>query len=297
MALVAIALVLSAVFLPMVFFGGSTGVIYRQFSATIVSAMALSVLLAITFSPSLAANVLRRKHASVEETWLRRRAPRVAHGIESARQTFKLASSASSTGMSATSGRSSIANGYSSPFTWACAHFCSSSSGDFRRASSRRRTREMHPSSSGSRRRDFGRTQQAELAVEQYFLHGPESKNVHTFFAVTGGGAGPFGPEHRAGLHQPRAVRSAQGIDERRGGHRRTRLRRISRPARCPGFRPRSRRDPRPWPVNRLHHELQNTSGMSRDQFAAARDSLLAAASSDPVLDRSASASCPMSPA
>src|ERR1700736_6358844 len=56
MALVAIALVLSAVFLPMIFFGGSTGVIYRQFSATIVSAMGRSVVLAITFSPSLASN-------------------------------------------------------------------------------------------------------------------------------------------------------------------------------------------------------------------------------------------------
>ena len=48
MALVAIALILSAVFLPMVFFGGSTGVIYRQFSATIVSAMVLSVFVAMT---------------------------------------------------------------------------------------------------------------------------------------------------------------------------------------------------------------------------------------------------------
>src|SRR5436305_5214373 len=88
MALIAIALVLSAVFLPMIFFGGSTGVIYRQFSATVVSAMALSVLLAITFSPSLAANVLRRQHASVEETWLGRKAPGIAHGIETARQKF-----------------------------------------------------------------------------------------------------------------------------------------------------------------------------------------------------------------
>ena len=88
MALVAIALVLSAVFLPMVFFGGSTGVIYRQFSATIVSAMGLSVLLALTFSPSLAANVLRRQHGNVEETWLGKRAPRIAHGIETGRQKF-----------------------------------------------------------------------------------------------------------------------------------------------------------------------------------------------------------------
>src|SRR5438309_5845235 len=78
MALVAIALVLSAVFLPMVFFGGSTGVIYRQFSATIVSAMALSVFIALTLSPAIAANILRRRHATVEQTWLGRSAPRVA---------------------------------------------------------------------------------------------------------------------------------------------------------------------------------------------------------------------------
>ncbi len=59
-ALVAIALVLSAVFLPMAFFGGSTGVIYRQFSLTIVSAMVLSVLVALILSPALTATLLKR---------------------------------------------------------------------------------------------------------------------------------------------------------------------------------------------------------------------------------------------
>src|SRR3970282_39866 len=49
-ALVGIALVLSAVFVPMAFFGGSTGVIYRQFSITIVASMALSGLLALTLT-------------------------------------------------------------------------------------------------------------------------------------------------------------------------------------------------------------------------------------------------------
>src|SRR6476646_6449299 len=88
MALVAIALVLSAVFLPMVFFGGSTGVIYRQFSATIVSAMALSVFIALTLSPAIAANLLHRGHATVEESWLGRRAPRVAHTLERGRLKF-----------------------------------------------------------------------------------------------------------------------------------------------------------------------------------------------------------------
>ena len=70
-ALVGIALVLSAVFVPMAFFGGSTGVIYRQFSITIVSAMVLSVLVALILTPALCATLLKpvreghaRRHAA-----------------------------------------------------------------------------------------------------------------------------------------------------------------------------------------------------------------------------------------
>lgn len=58
-ALVGIALVLSAVFIPMAFFGGSTGVVYRQFSVTIVAAMALSVIVALTLTPALCASILK----------------------------------------------------------------------------------------------------------------------------------------------------------------------------------------------------------------------------------------------
>jgi len=58
-ALVGIAMVLSAVFIPMAFFGGSTGVIYRQFSITIVSAMVLSVLVAMILTPALCATMLK----------------------------------------------------------------------------------------------------------------------------------------------------------------------------------------------------------------------------------------------
>ncbi|TBV09319.1 efflux RND transporter permease subunit [Phytopseudomonas dryadis] len=57
-ALVGIALVLTAVFLPMAFFAGSTGVIYRQFSVTIASAMILSVFVAMTLTPALCATLL-----------------------------------------------------------------------------------------------------------------------------------------------------------------------------------------------------------------------------------------------
>ncbi|PKB21491.1 efflux RND transporter permease subunit [Janthinobacterium sp. 64] len=58
-ALVGIAMVLSAVFVPMAFFGGSTGVIYRQFSITIVSSMVLSVIVALVFTPALCATLLK----------------------------------------------------------------------------------------------------------------------------------------------------------------------------------------------------------------------------------------------
>lgn len=58
-ALIAIALVLSAVFVPMAFFGGSTGVIYRQFSVTIVSAMVLSIFVAMVLTPALCATLLK----------------------------------------------------------------------------------------------------------------------------------------------------------------------------------------------------------------------------------------------
>ncbi len=61
-ALVGIALVLSAVFVPMAFFGGSVGVIYRQFAITIVSAMALSVLVAVTLTPALCGLLLKPGH-------------------------------------------------------------------------------------------------------------------------------------------------------------------------------------------------------------------------------------------
>jgi multidrug efflux pump len=71
-ALVGIALVLSAVFVPMAFFGGSTGVIYRQFSITIVSSMVLSVVVALILTPALCATMLKpvaKGHVAAEGGW------------------------------------------------------------------------------------------------------------------------------------------------------------------------------------------------------------------------------------
>ncbi|OEO27268.1 multidrug efflux RND transporter permease [Pseudomonas sp. J237] len=86
-ALVGIALVLSAVFLPMAFFGGSTGVIYRQFSITIVAAMTLSVLVALIFTPALCATMLKPINGEVHTKrgffgWFNRTFERGVSGYE-----------------------------------------------------------------------------------------------------------------------------------------------------------------------------------------------------------------------
>ncbi|MCB5423789.1 efflux RND transporter permease subunit [Altererythrobacter sp. CC-YST694] len=90
-ALIAIALVLSAVFLPMAFFGGSTGVIYRQFSVTIISCMVLSVLVALILSPAITASVLKQKHRRDEDKEFHRhygRFARVENALEGAKVWF-----------------------------------------------------------------------------------------------------------------------------------------------------------------------------------------------------------------
>ncbi len=66
-ALIGIAVVLSAVFVPMAFFPGSTGVIYKQFSVTIISAMLLSVVVALTLTPALCATMLKAKHTGATQ--------------------------------------------------------------------------------------------------------------------------------------------------------------------------------------------------------------------------------------
>jgi multidrug efflux pump len=287
MALVAIALVLSAVFLPMVFFGGSTGVIYRQFSATIVSAMGLSVLLAITFSPSLAASVLRRKHASVDETWLGRRAPRLAHGIETARQKFN-------------GGFDKTINWYVSNvgrvverkwlFLTIYAVVCLILVLLFWRLP----TGFIPTEDQGNAMVQFQlpagatmeRSQEVSSKIENYFLHGPDAKNIHTIFNVVGGGGGAAGQNsgrmymNLAPFDQREGAKnSAEAITERASGAFRG-LRDAQVFALVPGA------------IRGLGQstgftmELQNSSGMSRDQFAAARDRLLAAANADPLLSQ-----------
>ena len=67
-ALVGITSVLTAVFVPMAFFAGTTGVIYRQFSITLVTAMILSLIVALTFTPALCATLLKQHDPNKAES-------------------------------------------------------------------------------------------------------------------------------------------------------------------------------------------------------------------------------------
>jgi multidrug efflux pump len=287
MALVAIALVLSAVFLPMVFFGGSTGVIYRQFSATIVSAMALSVLLAITFSPSLAANVLRRKHASVEETWLGRRAPLVAHGIETARVKFN--------------------NGFDRTIHWYVSHVgkvverkwlflliylatCLLLIVLFERLPTGFIPSEDQGNAFVQYRLPAGatmtRTVQVQHQVEHYFTTGPDKNNIRTFFSIAGGGGGLSGQNTGA------AYMNLAPFDQRKGSQNSAEAIVERASAAFRGLRDAQVFALVPGAIRGLGQatgfsmQLQNTTGLSPEQFAAARDRLLAEASSDPLLEQ-----------
>ena len=282
MALIAIALVLCAVFLPMVFFGGSTGVIYRQFSATIVSAMALSVFIALTLSPSLAANVLRRKHGNAEESWLGRRAPRAAHAIELGRTKFN-------------NGFQGLTNWYSDHISggvdrkWLFITIFAAVCVILYLLFARLPTGFIPTEDQGAIQVQFrlpagatlGRTRQVELAVEKYFLNGPDAKNVGQFFAVSGGGQG------LSGQNTGQAFISLADYSKRSGSQNSADAIVQRATAAFRGLRDAQVFVLIPAPIRGLGQasgftmELENTGDMPQGQFAKVRDQLTRAANED----------------
>jgi multidrug efflux pump len=285
MALVAIALVLSAVFLPMVFFGGSTGVIYRQFSATIVSAMALSVFIALTLSPAIAANLLRRKHATVEETWVGKRAPAVAHALERARITFNDRFDQFRDWFVASVSRVVDRKWlflaiYAGVFALLVLLFFRLPTG-FLPSEDQGAALVQFRLPAGA---TMTRTRQVQMAVENYFLHGAEKKNVKAYFTVAGGGQGA------AGQNTGQAFLNLADYDKRKGAKNSADaiVQRASGAFR--GLRDAQVFALVPGAIRGLGQssgftmELLNTGGMSTEDFAAARDRLLAEASANPKL-------------
>jgi multidrug efflux pump len=287
MALIAIALVLSAVFLPMVFFGGSTGVIYRQFSATIVSAMVLSVFVAMTLSPAIAAGVLKRNHGRADESWIGRRIPALGRVLEAGREKFN-------------AGFDRVRHWYVDTVTYVVdrkwlflagyAVVCIALILMFARLP----TGFLPTEDQGAMQIQFRlpagatleRTKEMQRAVENYVMNGPDKKNFKTYFIVAGGGQGVTG--QNAG----QSFINLADFDKRKGSENSADA--IVQRARnaFSGYRDAQVFALIPPAIRGLGQsggftmELQNSSGMSQDKFEEARDRLLQMASKDPTLQQ-----------
>ena len=286
-ALVAIALVLSAVFLPMAFFGGSTGVIYRQFSLTIVSAMVLSVLVALILSPALTSTLLRAPQAdgSEQPSRLLRHFPRVNHRLQCARDRFNAGFTAMSLRY-----RNIIVTVVERKWIFLAIYalvlliltvMFVRLPGGFLPMEDQGTIQLQGRLPGGA---TFERSRAVQLQVERYF-RGYEDKNVGGLFTVTGGGgAGAAGQNTVQGFialadwekRQGKQNSAAEIATRASGAFRNIRDAQVFAlvPPAIRGF----------GQSSGFTLELLNNSGMTHDQFMAARDKLVQLASADPRL-------------
>jgi multidrug efflux pump len=285
-ALVAIAIVLSAVFLPMAFFGGSTGVIYRQFSVTMISAMILSTLVALILSPALTTSLLRQKHKGHDQPqgWLDRRFPAVTNRLDRAQRWFNHGFARGTDryigAIEKVVDRKWIFLAiYAIVLVLLVAMFA------------RLPTSFLPTEDQGAARVQFrlpagatqGRTREVQLAIEKYMLE-QERDNIAVMFSVAGGGQGAAGQNTGQGFvnfvdwsERKGRENSADGITERAGkafAQFRDAQVNVLVPAAIRGL----------GQTNGFSLQLQNTSGMPREEFAAARDKLLQLAEQDTLL-------------
>ena len=284
-ALVAIALVLSAVFLPMAFFGGSTGVIYRQFSVTIVSAMALSVLVALVLTPALTATLLRPRRPDGEEEGSGGRFPAarafLARSAERFNRGFERGVDRYARSVTRVVDRKWL-------FLIIYALVCALLVLLFFRLPTSFLPTEDQGAASVQFRLPAGATQsrtiEVQQAIERYFRE-KEPGNIRTMFTVTGGGGGGA-----SGQNTGQGFINFADWSERKGSNNSADaiVRRASGAFR--GFRDAQVFALVPPAIRGLGQssgftmQLQNAAGMSAEEFAAAREKLLAAANADPML-------------
>ena len=276
-ALIAIALVLSAVFLPMAFFGGSVGEIYRQFSITMVASMLLSVVVALVLSPALAATLLRRPG---DELKARRR--KITHTLHRIGDRFK-------------SGFETMAEWYTAKVARVIAHGRTSAGAylvlvaalvavfwilpkSFLPSEDQGRAQLQYTLPPGA---TMERTVGVVQEIEKYFKT-KEPDNVELIFLIVGQSQAGAGQNAGRGFvafapwdERPGQARSAQGITQRATKALGAKLRDAEFFALNPP------------PVRGLGQssgftlELLNTGNLSRADFKTARDKLLSAARGD----------------
>ena len=276
-ALIAIALVLSAVFLPMAFFGGSTGVIYRQFSVTIVSAMVLSVVVALVLTPALTATLLKRKQDMKQDGWLARK-------TQPAKDWFN-------TGFDKTIDRYGTAVSTVIDRKWLFVLIYAGVIAILAILFLRLPTGFLPNEDQGIAQIQYNlapgatlnSTRKAQLEIEKYFA-GPEAKNVAGYLTVAGGGGGSGGQNAGRGFIAFKDWADRSGVENGAEAITGRATKALS------GLRDVEFYATVPSPVRGLGQstgftmELLNSGGLSRDEFKAARDKLLAAARADKTL-------------
>jgi multidrug efflux pump len=286
-ALVAIALVLSAVFLPMAFFGGSTGVIYRQFSLTMVSAMVLSVLVALILSPALTATLLKQKKAHEEAGggWLDRKAPRFVglgrragakfntvfeNGVERYVATVK----------TVVDRKWLFVAIYLAVVALLVVLFLRLPTGFLPTEDQGIGSVQFQLPAGATQGRTFALQRQIE---DYYYKY--EGANVATMFTVSGGGGGGV-----SGQNTGQGFVSFTPWDDRKGKENTADAITGRAAGAFRGFRDAQVYSLVPPAIRGLGQsngftmELQNSGGLTQTEFAAARDKLLAAAQADPRL-------------
>jgi multidrug efflux pump len=278
-ALIAIGLVLSAVFLPMAFFGGSVGEIYRQFSITVVSSMLLSVVVALVLSPALTASLLKRR--TPEE---RTSGNRVLRFVWRAGERFN-------------AWFERTAEGYKRAVAWIVARAAPALlvygasvavlaavfialPTSFLPTEDQGTTQVQFELPSGA---TLERTEAAGTAIQKYFLE-QEKENVSAIYTLSGlsrAGAGQNAGRGFLAL-APWDAREREGSSAMEIAQRATRALSSLRDVRFYALNP--------PPVRGLGTstgftvQLLNTGGLSRDDFKARGEALVQAARNDPVL-------------
>jgi multidrug efflux pump len=288
-ALIAIALVLSAVFLPMAFFGGSTGVIYRQFSVTMVAAMMLSVAVALILSPALTATLLKQKKTDAngdpEQSWGERKFPKTAHVFSRAGDKFN---TTFDRGVEKYTGAVKAVVARKWLFLLIYAGVVALLAVMFLRLP----TGFLPTEDQGAGIVQFqlpagatqGRTFALQKQIENYYFEN-EGKNVRTMFTVSGGGGGGA-----SGQNTGQGFVSFAPWDDRKGKENNADSITGRASTAFQGFRDAQVYSLVPPAVRGLGQsngftmEFQNSGGLTQAEFAAAREKLLAAARADPSL-------------
>jgi len=281
-ALIAIGLVLSAVFLPMAFFGGSTGVIYRQFSVTIISAMMLSVLVALILSPALTSTLLKPKTHGEAPTGGRFARPRAM--LERAKTGFNTRFDRTVEryvgSVSAVVDRKWLFLGIYLVILAVLAILFLRLPSGFLPGEDQGRVQVQFRLPAGATQ---ARTLEVRDTIEKYLL-AQEKANTQTLFLFTGGGSSAGGQNSGQGFinlthwdNREGAENTADAIAERTRNAMRG-LRDAEVFALVPGA-VRGLGDSSGFTM-----QLQNRGGMSRQDFIAARDRLIAMANANPKL-------------